>query len=69
MCRFSLSTMLAMSLPRSTYPARLDTKPYGIFEYWDNPEATAASFEAGWFCTGDIGVVEDGYFRIMGVLR
>ena len=40
--------------------------PTVFLEYWDNPEATAASFEAGWFCTGDIGVVEDGYFRIMG---
>ena len=40
--------------------------PTVFLEYWDNPEATAASFEAGWFCTGDIGVIEDGYFRIMG---
>ena len=40
--------------------------PTVFLEYWDNPEATAASFEAGWFCTGDIAVVEDGYFRIMG---
>jgi malonyl-CoA/methylmalonyl-CoA synthetase len=40
--------------------------PTVFLEYWDNPEATAASFEGDWFCTGDIGVVEDGYFRIMG---
>ena len=40
--------------------------PTVFLEYWDNPEATTASFEEGWFCTGDIGVVEDGYFRIMG---
>jgi malonyl-CoA/methylmalonyl-CoA synthetase len=40
--------------------------PAVFLEYWNNPDATAASFEEGWFCTGDIGVVEDGYFRIMG---
>ena len=25
-----------------------------------------ASFHEGWFCTGDIAVVEKGYYRIMG---
>jgi len=37
-----------------------------FLEYWGNPEATAASFSGDWFCTGDIGVVEAGYYRIMG---
>ena len=37
-----------------------------FLEYWDNPEATAKSFVEGWFCTGDIGVLEAGYYRIMG---
>ena len=36
-------------------------------EYWDRPEATAAGFpEDGWFCTGDMVVVEDGRYRILG---
>ena len=35
-------------------------------EYWDNPQATRESFTDGWFCSGDIAVIEDGYFRIMG---
>jgi malonyl-CoA/methylmalonyl-CoA synthetase len=36
-------------------------------EYWNNPEATAASFTPdGWFRTGDIAVRERGYYRIMG---
>jgi malonyl-CoA/methylmalonyl-CoA synthetase len=35
-------------------------------EYWNNPEATQNSFRAGWFCTGDIAVVERGYYRILG---
>ena len=35
-------------------------------EYWDNPQATSDSFTDGWFCSGDIAVIEDGYYRIMG---
>ena len=35
-------------------------------EYWNNPEATAEGFTDGWYCTGDIAVVEDGYYRILG---
>ena len=37
-----------------------------FLEYWDNEQATAESFRDGWFCTGDVAVVEDGYYRIMG---
>ena len=37
-----------------------------FLEYWDNEEATKNSFRDGWFCTGDVAVVEDGYYRIMG---
>jgi malonyl-CoA/methylmalonyl-CoA synthetase len=40
--------------------------PTVFLEYWDNPAATEASFADGWFCTGDIAVVEQGYYRIMG---
>lgn len=36
-------------------------------EYWRKPEATAKEFTAdGWFKTGDVAIVEDGYIRIMG---
>ena len=35
-------------------------------EYWNNPDATADSFRDGWFCSGDIAVMDDGYIRIMG---
>lgn len=37
-----------------------------FLEYWDNEKATVESFRDGWFCTGDVAVVEDGYYRIMG---
>ena len=37
-----------------------------FLEYWNNPKATAESFKDGWFCTGDVAVIEEGYFRIMG---
>lgn len=37
-----------------------------FLEYWDNPTATKESFKDGWFCTGDVAVLEDGYYRIMG---
>ena len=40
--------------------------PTVFLEYWGNAEATEASFSDGWFCTGDIAVIEDGYYRIMG---
>lgn len=36
-------------------------------EYWGKPEATAKSFtEDGWFKTGDIAVLEENYYRILG---
>ena len=35
-------------------------------EYWNEPKATKHSFSDGWFRTGDIAVVEDGYYRIIG---
>jgi malonyl-CoA/methylmalonyl-CoA synthetase len=36
-------------------------------EYWQKPDATKEAFtKQGWFKTGDIAVVEGGYYRIMG---
>lgn len=38
-----------------------------FLEYWNQPEATKKSFtKDGWFKTGDVAVVEDGYYRILG---
>jgi len=41
--------------------------PNVFLEYWKNPKASTESFrKEGWFCTGDVAVVENGYYRIMG---
>lgn len=37
-----------------------------FLEYWDNPKATKEGFKDGWFCTGDVAIIEAGYYRIMG---
>lgn len=48
-------------------PGEIRIKGDNVFlEYWDNPEATQESFKEGWFCTGDVAVIEEDYFRIMG---
>ena len=48
-------------------PGEIRIKGDNVFlEYWDNEKATKESFRDGWFCTGDVAVVEDGYYRIMG---
>lgn len=33
---------------------------------WNQVAATTHSFADGWFRTGDIAIIEDGYYRIMG---
>lgn len=48
-------------------PGKIQVKGLGVFlEYWQNPEATAKAFQNGWFCTGDLAVVENGNYRILG---
>jgi len=45
----------------------IQVKGPGVFlEYWGKPEATAKAFRDGWFCTGDVAVVEDDNYRILG---
>jgi len=48
-------------------PGEIQVKGATVFlEYWQNPEATGKAFQDGWFCTGDLAVVEQDYYRILG---
>jgi len=48
-------------------PGEIQVKGPTVFrEYWQNPQATAKAFQDGWFCTGDLAVVENGNYRILG---
>lgn len=48
-------------------PGEIQVRGACLFrEYWNRPEATAEAFDGEWFRTGDIAVLEDGYYRIMG---
>jgi malonyl-CoA/methylmalonyl-CoA synthetase len=50
-------------------PGEIQVKGPGVFaEYWQRPAVTADSFDQGWFRTGDMAVIEEGYYRIMGRL-
>lgn len=55
------------NLVPSGTPGEIQVKGPGVFlEYWQNPQATAKAFQDGWFCTGDLAVVENGNYRILG---
>ncbi len=48
-------------------PGEIEVRGPNVFlEYWRRPDATAAAFRDGWFRTGDVGVVEDGAYRLLG---
>jgi malonyl-CoA/methylmalonyl-CoA synthetase len=48
-------------------PGEIHVRGPGVFpEYWRKPEATERAFRDGWFRTGDVAVVEDGSYRILG---
>ncbi len=50
-------------------PGEIQVQGPAVFsEYWRKPDVTRASFVEGWFRTGDMAVLEDGYYRIMGRL-
>jgi malonyl-CoA/methylmalonyl-CoA synthetase len=45
----------------------IQVKSPSVFQtYWQNPEATAQAFQAGWFRTGDLAVIEQDCYRILG---
>jgi malonyl-CoA/methylmalonyl-CoA synthetase len=48
-------------------PGELEVRGPTVFsEYWQRPEETRQAFRRGWFRTGDVAVVEDGYYRLLG---
>jgi malonyl-CoA/methylmalonyl-CoA synthetase len=48
-------------------PGELEvTGPTVFKEYWQRPDDTRRAFRRGWFRTGDVAVVENGYFRLLG---
>jgi malonyl-CoA/methylmalonyl-CoA synthetase len=48
-------------------PGEIEVRGPSVFrEYWRRPEVTRDSFRDGWFRTGDMAVVENGYYRILG---
>jgi len=50
-------------------PAEIQVRGPTVFrEYWRRPDVTEESFIDGWFKTGDVAVLEDGYYRILGRL-
>ena len=50
-------------------PGEIQVRGPAVFsEYWHKPDVTRESFVDGWFRTGDMAVLEDGYYRIMGRL-
>ena len=50
-------------------PGEIQVRGPAVFsEYWDKPDVTRESFVDGWFRTGDMAVLEEGYYRIMGRL-
>lgn len=49
-------------------PGEIQVKGSNVFKaYWGKPEATQKAFTGdGWFKTGDIAVMDNGYFKILG---
>ena len=48
-------------------PGELEVRGASVFlEYWRRPEETTEAFRDGWFRTGDVAVIEDGSYRLLG---
>jgi malonyl-CoA/methylmalonyl-CoA synthetase len=48
-------------------PGEVEVQGPTVFrEYWQRPEETRNAFRNGWFRTGDMAVVEDGFYRLLG---
>jgi len=48
-------------------PGELEVRGANVFlEYWERPEETSQAFRDGWFRTGDVAVLEQGSYRMLG---
>jgi malonyl-CoA/methylmalonyl-CoA synthetase len=48
-------------------PGEIVVRGGNVFlEYWGRPDETRAAFRDGWFRTGDVAVLDDGAYRILG---
>jgi malonyl-CoA/methylmalonyl-CoA synthetase len=48
-------------------PGEIEVRGPNVFrEYWRRPDATRTAFRNGWFRTGDVAIIDDGAFRILG---
>jgi len=48
-------------------PGEIEVRGPQVFkEYWNRPEETNAAFRNGWFRTGDVALLDRGYYRILG---
>ena len=48
-------------------PGELEVRGPSVFrEYWQRPAETEAAFRNGWFRTGDMAVLEQGSYRLLG---
>ncbi len=54
--------------PVENEPGEIQVKGLNVFaQYWEREEATQKSFtQDGWFKTGDIAILENGYYKILG---
>jgi malonyl-CoA/methylmalonyl-CoA synthetase len=54
------------AVPTGT-PGEIEVRGDSVFlEYWGRPDATRDAFREGWFRTGDVAVVDEGSYRILG---
>ncbi len=55
------------ALAKTGMPGEIEVRGPSVFkEYWGKPEATRDAFRNGWFRTGDMSIVENGVYRILG---
>ena len=53
--------------PEPQTPAEIEVRGPGVFlEYWNRPRETQEAFRNGWFRTGDVAVVENRTYRLLG---